>query len=119
MTKLAYHLANLLKRLGRKGRQLVAIFLVTCERKHLTAQAHELDAVFVIPKYHLGNVPCVSEAKFLDISLASGNFRRLILIGAVFRCMLGLRRILEGMAMLNNTGYAARSGAKYGGVGIA
>lgn len=41
---------------GGEGGELVAILGMRGERKHFAAEAHEFDAIAIIPAEHLGNV---------------------------------------------------------------
>lgn len=56
MTQLACYSSSICERVGSKGRKLVAVYLVACEREHLGTQAHEFNAVFVVPPQHLYDV---------------------------------------------------------------
>lgn len=56
MAQLACYLSGLCERLGGKGRQLVAIHFMACEREHLGTQAHEFDAILVVPPQHLYDI---------------------------------------------------------------
>lgn len=74
---------------GERG-QLVPVLIVACERKHFRAQAHELDAVLIVPLQHLDNVPGICKAEILDVLLTQSDVRFLVLVWSVLCGMLGL-----------------------------
>lgn len=117
VTHLCRGLPQLSQGLGRKGRQLVAIFLMACEREHLRAQSHELDAVLIVPSYHLDGVTRIGQPQALDPLLASCYIWRLGLVRPVLGGMLCLRRICEWVSVLNDGGDATCPGAEDGGFG--
>jgi hypothetical protein len=90
MTQLADHFAYFTQCFASKRLKLVAILVMACEWKHLATQAHELDAVLVVPAHHFDNIPRISKAYLFHIFHSSRDIRWLFLIGAVFSGMFGL-----------------------------
>ena len=100
MPKLAGQLSGLGENFRGERGQFVAILFVTGKGKHLGTQAHELDAILVVPANHFDDIPRVGQAELLNILLSQGLVGRLVLVGPVLGRMLGLRGVLQGVAVL-------------------
>lgn len=72
------------------------------EGKHLTAQPHEFDAIFVIPAQDLNQISRIGQSQRLNVSLAAGNIRRPIPIRAVLGRMRRLRGIRKWVSVFKN-----------------
>lgn len=99
--------------------QLVAVFGVGGEGKHFTAEAQKFDAVAVIPPKHFGDVTDIGQTKLFDKFLASSYAGRLFFIRAVLGRVRRLIGMAEGMAVLEDGGDPAGSGAEYWWIGEA
>lgn len=90
------------KSLGGERGELVAVFGVAREGEHFAAEAHEFDAVAVVPAEHFGDVADVGEAELLDEFLTSSNVCWLFSVGTVLGCVWRLVGVTEGMAVFEN-----------------
>lgn len=59
MSKFSSDPPSLGEDVGSEGSELVPVLFMARKRKHLGAEPHELDAVFVIPPQHLDDVSCI------------------------------------------------------------
>jgi hypothetical protein len=118
VTQLGNYSASFSKSFRGKGRQLIAIFGMTCKREHFAAQPHEPDPEPVVPPHHLDDVSDIGKANILNILAASLNVCRLVLVGPVLGCMFWLGGVFQRMSMLDDAGDSAGPRTEDGRIGI-